>query len=87
MQSGVMEGRDKGGIEEEGGSGGLNSLSPVKLSSEHQLWGDKDQNMHPPLHWESSALKGEYHLQQTLITQKRISKPIQHIALYFHEGI
>lgn len=73
MQSGVMEGRDRAGKEkEEGGGGLLNSLSPAKLSSEHQLWGDKDQNMCPPLHEDSSVLKGEYHLQKTLITQEAV---------------
>lgn len=72
MQSGVMEGRDRAGIEKGGGGGGLNSLSPAKLSSEHQLWGDKDQNMCPPLHEDSSVLEGEHHLQQSLITLERI---------------
>lgn len=84
MQSGVMEGRDRGRTEKEGGSGGLNSLSPVKVSSEHQLWGHQKTKL--PLKRVSSAPKGECRLQETLITPERKSKST-HSTLYFHEDI
>lgn len=87
MQSGVMEGRDRAGDRERGREwgGGLSSLSPAKLSLEHQLWGDKDQNMcsHPSmrtaLFWEENTShdKPKAHGRQFP----------NHTATQFHEDI
>lgn len=49
----------------------MNSLSCDKISSEHQLWGDKDRKMGLLRHEDSSVLNRE---PQSLITQKRNSE-------------